>query len=108
MADKYFFKSGLTKTQVYNMASTFNPFGFQLPSIRKCIFKHYRNAYWLNFQYDDYDWRVYVSSCAGGCFIKFQKYLYDWDSGASVRCKRETVFIPFQYLVDNDFLRKAV
>ena len=108
MADKYFFKSGLTKTQVYNMASIFNPFGFQLPPIRKCIFKHYRNAYWLNFQYDDYDWRVYVSSCAGGCSIKFQKYLYDWDSGASVRCKRETVFIPFHYLVDNDFLRKVV
>lgn len=108
MADKYFLKSGLTKTQVYNLTNAFNPFSFQLPPIRQCVFTHYRNSYWLDFLYSSYSWRVYISAWAGGCCMKVQKQLYDCDSDTSIRCKQETVFVPFQYLIDNDFLRKAV
>ncbi len=103
---RYCLKSGLTKTRIYEMVCEYNPYGFTLPSLRNCTFQHRRDSYWLRFDLSGSRWEVYFTIWAGEARI-FVSEQIESDSGSMIRISRKYASVPFDYLRDNDFLRKA-
>lgn len=103
---KYYLKSGLSKTALYNIIKDFSE--IELPPVRKCEFRKFRASYWMDFQSLNGNYfRCSFMTCGGVSSISLEQV--DWLEGSDSHQTFDSMVIdvPFQYLLDHGYLREV-